>query len=79
MKCLTHVDAEVVELTPKEGSPITKGRIMDVKLPNDLFIGGVVRNGVGFIANGQTQIQTGDDVIVFCLSSCFHKLDGLFN
>ncbi len=79
VKCLTHVDAEVVELTPKEGSPITKGRIMDVKLPNDLFIGGVVRNGVGFIANGQTQIQTGDDVIVFCLSSCFHKLDGLFN
>lgn len=79
VKCLTHVDAEVVELTPKEGAPITKGRIMDVKLPNDLFIGGVVRNGVGFIANGQTQIQTGDDVIVFCLSSCFHKLDGLFN
>ncbi|MCQ2211089.1 MAG: Trk system potassium transporter TrkA [Paludibacteraceae bacterium] len=79
VKCLTHVDAEVVELTAKEGSAITKGRIMDVHLPNDLFIGGVVRNGVGFIANGQTQIQSGDDVIVFCLSSCFHKLDGLFN
>ncbi|MEE3483079.1 MAG: Trk system potassium transporter TrkA [Bacteroidales bacterium] len=79
VKCLTHVDAEVVELTPKEGSLITKGKIMDVKLPNDIFIGGVIRNGEGFIANGQTHIQAGDDVIVFCSAASFHKLDGLFN
>ncbi len=79
VKCLTHVDAEVVELTPKEGSQITKGKIMDVKLPNDIFIGGVIRNGEGFIANGQTHIQAGDDVIVFCSAASFHKLDGLFN
>ncbi|MBR2262316.1 MAG: Trk system potassium transporter TrkA [Paludibacteraceae bacterium] len=79
VKCLTHVDAEVVELTPKEGSVITKGKIMDVKLPNDIFIGGVIRNGEGFIANGQTHIQAGDDVIVFCSAASFHKLDGLFN
>ncbi len=79
VKCLTHVDAEVVELTPKEGSPITQGKIMDVKFPKDIFIGGVVRDGKGFIANGHTQIQAGDDVIVFCLSSSFHKLDKLFN
>jgi len=70
---------EVVELTPKEGSVITKGKIMDVKLPNDIFIGGVIRNGEGFIANGQTHIQAGDDVIVFCSAASFHKLDGLFN
>lgn len=79
VKCLTHVDAEVVELTAKEDSPITKGKIMDIKLPKDLFIGGVVREGKGFIANGHTEIQAGDDVIVFCLSSSFHKLDKLFN
>ncbi len=79
VKCLTHVDAEVVELTPKEGSPITQAKIMEVKFPKDIFIGGVVRDGKGFIANGHTQIQAGDDVIVFCLSSSFHKLDKLFN
>lgn len=79
VKGLTHVDAEVVELTAKKDSPITKGKIMDIKLPKNIFIGGVVRNGVGFIANGQTEIQAGDDVIVFCLSSSFHKLDKLFN
>ncbi len=79
VKCLTHVDAEVVELTPKEGSPITQSKIMDMKFPKDIFIGGVVRDGKGFIANGHTQIQAGDDVIVFCLSSSFHKLDKLFN
>lgn len=79
VKGLTHVDAEVVELTARKDSPITKGKIMDIKLPKNIFIGGVVRNGVGFIANGQTVIQAGDDVIVFCLSSSFHKLDQLFN
>lgn len=79
VKGLTHVDAEVVELTARKDSPITKGKIMDIKLPKNIFIGGVVRNGVGFIANGQTEIQAGDDVIVFCLSSSFHKLDQLFN
>lgn len=79
VKGLTHVDAEVVELTAKKDSPITKGKIMNIKLPKNIFIGGVVRNGVGFIANGQTEIQAGDDVIVFCLSSSFHKLDKLFN
>ncbi len=79
VKCLTHVDAEVVELTPKLGAPITQGKIMDLKFPKDIFIGGVVRGGKGFIANGSTQIEAGDDVIVFCLSSSFHKLDKLFN
>lgn len=79
VKCLTHVDAEVVELTPKEKSPITKSKIMDLRLPENIFIGGVIRNGEGIIANGNTQIMAGDDVIVFCLSSSFHKLDNLFN
>lgn len=79
VKGLTHVDAQVVELTPKENAYITKSEIKNLKIPRDIFIGGVIRNGKGFIANGNTQICEGDDVIVFCLSSSFHKLDKLFN
>lgn len=79
VKGLTHVDAQVVELTPKEGAYITKAEIKNLKIPRDIFIGGVIHNGKGIIANGNTQIAEGDDVIVFCLSSSFHKLDKLFN
>ena len=78
VNCLTHVDAEVVELTAKEGSKITQSKIMDLKLPHDIFIGGFIRGGVGEIANGNTQIQTNDSVIVFCLSASLTQLDKLF-
>jgi trk system potassium uptake protein TrkA len=79
VKGLTHVDAQVVELTPKEGAYITKAEIKGLKIPRDIFIGGVIRDGKGEIANGNTHIQPGDDVIVFCLSSSIQKLDKLFN
>ena len=79
VKCLTHVDADVVELTPKQGAPITSGKIKDITIPKDIFIGGYIRDGIGHIANGDSEIMPGDDVIVFCVSSSFHKLDKLFN
>jgi len=79
VKCLTHVDAEVVEISAKIDSPITKGKIKDIKFPKNIFIGGIVRDGKGYIANGDTEIMPNDNVIVFCLSSSIQKLDKLFN
>lgn len=79
VKSLTHVDAEVVELTAKEGSKITSAMVKDLKLPKNLFIGGVIRDGKGFIVNGMSRILPNDNVVVFCLSSSIRKLDKLFN
>jgi trk system potassium uptake protein TrkA len=79
VKSLTHVDAEVVELTAKEGSKITSALVKDLNLPKNLFIGGVIRDGKGFIVNGMSQILPNDNVVVFCLSSSIRKLDKLFN
>ncbi|MCQ2217246.1 MAG: Trk system potassium transporter TrkA [Paludibacteraceae bacterium] len=79
VKCLTHVDAQVVEVTAKLNSDITKGKLKDIHIPKNIFIGGIVRNGVGYIANGNTAIEPNDNVIVFCLSSSIQKLDKLFN
>jgi trk system potassium uptake protein TrkA len=79
VKSLTYVDAEVVELTTKKDSKITKALVKDLNLPKDIFIGGIIRNGKGFIVDGNTQIEANDDVIVFCLSSSIQKLDKLFN
>ena len=79
VKNLTYVDADVVELKAKENSKITKDKIKNLNLPKNVFIGGIVRDGKGYIANGETHILSDDNVIVFCLSSSIHKLDKLFN
>jgi len=79
VKDLTYVDADVVELTAKEGSKITKDKIKNLNLPKNLFIGGIIRNGKGYIANGETIILPDDDVIVFCLSSGIRKIEKLFS
>lgn len=75
---LTSADAEVVELIAKEGSKITKSQIKDLRLPDNVNIGGIVRNGVGSIVYGNTQIQPDDHVIVFCVSSAIRKVETLF-
>lgn len=78
VKCLTFVDALVVELMAEDGSPITKDCLKNLKLPQNTTIGGIVRNDKGMVAVGETQIQAGDRVIVFCGEDTVHKLEKLF-
>jgi trk system potassium uptake protein len=78
VKCLTASDAEVMELTAKEGSKITRGTLKELKLPRDINVGAVIRNGEVYIANGDLQILEGDSVIVFCLPSGIRKVEKLF-
>lgn len=79
VRTLTSADAEVVEFVAKENSKITKSPIRDIKFPNDVNIGGFVRDGVGNIVYGSTLIQPDDHVIVFCVSSAIRKVETLFN
>lgn len=78
-KCLALADAEVAELVAKKGSKITKAKIKDLNLSRDLTIAGMLRNGKGQLVQGDTQIQEGDHVVVFCLSGAIHKVEKLFN
>jgi trk system potassium uptake protein TrkA len=79
VRSLTSADAEVVEFIVKPNSKITRGKIKDIKLPENVNIGGIVREGVGSIVYGNTQIQAGDHIIVFCASSTIRKVESLFN
>lgn len=76
---LISVDAEVVEFMAKEKSKITRSKVKDIRLPDAVNIGGIVRDGKGFIVNGETQIQPGDHVIVFCPASKIRKLESFFH
>ncbi|MDE6309754.1 MAG: Trk system potassium transporter TrkA [Muribaculaceae bacterium] len=78
-KCLTLADAEVATLTANPGSKITKGRIRDLNLTRDMTIAGAVRNGNGMLVTGNTIIEPGDQVVVFCLAGSIHKIERLFS
>lgn len=78
VQCLTYSDAQVVEFKAKAGDKITKSRIRDMKLPDDVNIGGFVRNGQGFTVNGNTVILPDDHVIVFCKASSAPKISKFF-
>ncbi len=78
-KCLALADAEVSEMVAKPGSRITKSMVKDLRLSRDMTIAGLTRNGVGHLVDGNTQIQAGDHVVMFCLNGAIHKVEKLFN
>ena len=79
VRSLSSADAEVVEFIAKPGSKITRSKIKDLRLPDQVNIGGFVRNGVGSIVYGDTHIMPNDHVIVFCVSSAIRKMESFFN
>lgn len=79
VKNLTATDAEVVEFIANPGAKITKSRIKDLRLPEEVNIGGYVRDGIGYIVDGNTVIIPNDHVIVFCVSSAIRKMEPFFN
>jgi trk system potassium uptake protein TrkA len=78
VKCLTASDAEVFEFIAKPGARITEKPIRDLDFPSESKIGGIIRGNCGFIANGDTQIQDGDKVVVFTLPAGIKKLEKFF-
>ena len=79
VKCLTFANADVAEFKVKEGSRITQKPIKDMGLPKGITIGGLIRNGEGMLVTGNTMIQPGDHVVVFCLGMMIKKAEKYFN
>ena len=66
-----------IEVKPK--SKITRGAVKDLSLPRDVTLAGLVRGGRGMLVGGNTVIEAGDHVVVFCLQGALHKIERLFN
>ena len=74
LRSLMLVDADVAEFVAAEGSRVTRRPVKELGLPFGVTIGGLVRDGVGMLVNGNSQIQAGDSVMVFCHE---HKLQNV--
>ena len=79
--CGSPFSVEVYDCTVDElfaHAKITKGKIKDLDIPKGLTLGGLVRDGVGQIINGDTEIKANDRVLIICVNDILHKIEKLF-
>ena len=79
VKCLTFANADVAEFNVMEGARITRSQVKDISLPRGVTIGGLIRNKEAILVTGNTQIQEGDHVVVFCLEGMIKTIEKYFN
>ena len=79
IRCLSGSEAEVLEFIVKPNSPATKCMIKDLRLPQDVIIGGIVRGDKAFIAVGDTRISAYDRVVVFSMPESIATVGEFFN
>jgi trk system potassium uptake protein TrkA len=77
-KCLALADAEVAEMTVREGAKITKAPVKDLHLPFGMTLAALVRDDQYMLISGNTRIEAGDFVVVFCLNGTIGKIEKWF-
>ena len=78
VRFLMTANADVAEFIPCEGAKITRKPVKDLGMPQGMTIGGLVRDGQGYLVSGNTMIQPGDSVMVFCHNINMKKIEKLF-
>lgn len=78
-QCVATDSAEVSMIRAKEGSRIVSAAISDLRLPPEVTIAGLVRDGRGELVEGDTRICAGDRVVLFFLTGSLAKVKRLFS
>jgi trk system potassium uptake protein len=60
-------EVEVLELEVREGSPADGAAVAELRLPKDVLIGAVVRDGKAQIARGRSTLRDRDHVVLFAM------------
>ncbi len=78
VRYMTGTDAEILEFNVPPNARITRGTLRSLDFPKDAIVGGGTREGVPFIATGDTIIKANDKVVVFTLPSAYDRLIKFF-
>ena len=78
-KCLALADAEVAELMVRPKAKITKAVVKDLRLPPGMTLAAVIKDNVVTLVSGNTKIEAGDFVVVFCLNGTISKIEKWFH
>ena len=77
VKRLTFADAVVAEMIVREDARITQKPVKNLKLPSNMTLGGLIRNGKAMMIDGETVIQANDHVLVFCMEDALRNAEKL--
>ena len=78
LKFLSIAQSDVIEYKVKKDSRITSKPVKDLHLPESVNLGGYLRDGVGYMVNGNTVFQPGDLVVAFSRTGECKKLEKFF-
>lgn len=78
VKYMTGTEAEVIEFNVTDEARITRGSLRSLDFPKDAIVGGGTRDGVPFIATGDTIIKPNDKIVVFTLPSAYERVSKFF-
>ena len=78
MTTLNNLNAEILEFEVHDKSKVANYLIRDLDFPRTAIIGGVIKEGRGFIALGNYKIISGDRIVVCCLPKAIKRVESLF-
>jgi trk system potassium uptake protein TrkA len=78
IKCLSGINAEVLEFVAQPNSKVTKKAVKELHFPKGAIIGGIIRGEESFIAIGDFKIRENDKVVVFALPHSIHTASVFF-
>jgi trk system potassium uptake protein TrkA len=71
-------DAEAIELEVGRDSPAVGRTLVELGMPRDAVIGGVLRSGETFVPSGISTIEAGDRIILFSMPDSITTVEKLF-
>ena len=78
MTMLNNLNAELLEFIVSSRSKVCNKKIRKIDFPTTAIIGGIIREGKGYIALGDFEIKAGDRVVVCSLTESIGKVEKLF-
>lgn len=72
------LDAEIIEIEAKRKSWVSRKPLKDLRLPRGALIGAVLHDGEVDVATGETQIEAGDQAIVFAVPHLVDEIERKF-
>lgn len=78
LKCLSGIDADMMEFVVRDGSTVTNKPINRLRMPAGAIIGGIIRGEDSYIAHGSFQIEPEDRVVVLALPDAVQEVEKLF-
>jgi len=78
IKMLNTVEADIIEVIARQDAKITHKSLAELKLPDGIIIGGIIRNNESFIPVGSTKVQPGDICVVLALPKSLKFVEEYF-